>query len=267
MGRSTGRAALAALAIALVGGGALLQQLGTFGSPGCWLPWTTCTRVLFIGDSYTSVNDLPGTFTSLAWAGGHRVETGALTGGGETLAAHVADPQTASTITSTRWSFVVLQDQSENPALPFYRGNEMYPAVGALTTMIRDAREQPLLFDTWGHQTGWPLAGLPTYSLMQTAVDQGYAGIAAQLAVGVAPIGPAWAAVVARGGGGQLWQPDGVHPTVAGTYLAACVLYASLFRESPVGLGYLDGLPAAEASSLQTAAASVVLSDPARWGL
>ncbi|MGO8687077.1 MAG: hypothetical protein ACLQT7_07830 [Candidatus Dormibacteria bacterium] len=80
-----------------------LPQLGLWGNPGCGFPGTTCTRVLFIGNSYTSVNDLPGTFTALAWAGGHRVQTDALDEGGWTLAQHLAAPETATALDGHRW--------------------------------------------------------------------------------------------------------------------------------------------------------------------
>ena len=52
-----------------------------------------------------------------------------------------------------------------------------------------------------------------------------------------------------------------------GTYLAACVFYAAIFRQSPAGLHYDAGVPKGEAASLQAVAASVVLGNPAAWGL
>ena len=87
-----------------------LPQLGLWGNPGCGLPFTTCTRVLFIGDSYTYVNDLPTTFADLAWAAGHRVDAVTLATGGESLAGHVADASTETTIDSETWNTIVLQD-------------------------------------------------------------------------------------------------------------------------------------------------------------
>jgi len=256
---------LAVAGLLIAGAGSF--ELGFFGNPGCTLPGATCARVLFIGDSYTYVNDLPTTFAELAWAGGHRVETGTLATGGSTLAAHVADPATAPMIASTAWNTVVLQDQSEEPAFAADRQSEMYPAVARLTSMIRADGAQPLLFLTWGHESGWPEAGLTGYASMQAALDQGYLGAAAEQAVSIAPVGPAWQAVVSHQPNPELWQGDGVHPTSAGTYLAACVFYAALFDESPVGLAYLDGLSASRASTLQHAAAATVLTDPTRWGL
>lgn len=53
----------------------------------------------------------------------------------------------------------------------------------------------------------------------------------------------------------DLWQDDGSHPTVAGTYLAACVFYGVIFGESPRGLSYHDGLTSNEAAYLQSVAA------------
>jgi hypothetical protein len=102
---------------------------------------------------------------------------------------------------------------------------------------------------------------------MQTAIDTGYLGIANQLGVPVAPVGVAWEAVVGQASHPPLWQSDGSHPTVSGTYLAACVFYATIFRESPVGLGDDGGLPAAQARDLQVVAAATVLGDPTEWGL
>ena len=77
-----------------------------------------CTSVLFLGNSYTFVNDLPGTFAALAASGGHSVGTRTLAQGGETLAQHAASAADAAAITSGHWDYVVLQEQSEIPACP-----------------------------------------------------------------------------------------------------------------------------------------------------
>ena len=256
-------AAVAAALILAVG----VPQLGLWGNPGCGLPFTTCTRVLFIGDSYTYVNDLPSTFADLAWAAGRRVDALTLASGGESLAGHVADTATETTIASESWNTVVLQDQSEDPAVPNIRASEMDPAVTELAQLIRNAGARPLLFLTWGHESGWPEAGLSSYSSMQAAVDQGYLAIASELAIPIAPVGDAWQTVVDEQPDAALWQGDGVHPTTAGTYLAACVFYASIFGRSPVGLTYTDDLSATEAAMLQRVAAATVLGDHAKWGV
>jgi hypothetical protein len=259
------------LALAISGALALalfpMPQLGLWGQPGCSLPIGGCTRVLFIGDSLTSVNDLPTTFADLAWAGGHRVETAALDAGGETLAEHETASVTSSTVGSEPWSDVVLQEQSEIPSVASLRTTEMYPAATRLVSAARRQGARPILYLTFAHQDGWSAAGLLDYPSMQAAVDSGYLGIATQLGVAIAPVGAAWQSVIDQPSPPSLWQPDGVHPTVTGTYLAACVFYATIFAASPVGLGDDDGLPSGEARDLQSVAAATVLGDPSRWGL
>ncbi len=105
------------------------------------------------------------------------------------------------------------------------------------------------------------------YPSMQSAIDSGYLAIASEVHAAVAPVGFAWWSVVGLEQQPGLWQGDGSHPTRKGTYLAACVFYAAIFGESPVGLGYHDGLSADEASRLQQIASSTVLGNTAAWGL
>ena len=102
---------------------------------------------------------------------------------------------------------------------------------------------------------------------MQAQLDVGYRTIADELRVGVAPVGDAWAAMHDADPGMDLWQTDGSHPTTAGTYLAACVFYASIFHESPVGLAYSADLSGDTTKTIQAAAAAEVLTNPKGWSL
>jgi hypothetical protein len=52
----------------------------------------------------------------------------------------------------------------------------------------------------------------------------------------------------------NLYMPDKRHPSLMGTYLAANVVYASLFKKSPIGNGYTAGLDPSVAKHLQTVA-------------
>ena len=51
-----------------------------------------------------------------------------------------------------------------------------------------------------------------------------------------------------------MYVADKHHPSVAGSNLAACVKYATLFNASPVDLKYTAGLHPAIAKHLQTMA-------------
>ena len=70
----------------------------------------------------------------------------------------------------------------------------------------------------------------------------------------VIPVGLAFARAIAAKPDLELYVADKRHPSLAGTYLAACTTYAALWGKSPVGLGYTAGLPADTVRVLQTAA-------------
>jgi hypothetical protein len=67
-------------------------------------------------------------------------------------------------------------------------------------------------------------------------------------------IGRKRAKAIARQPSIELYVEDKRHPSLAGTYLAACTAYAALQGKSPVGLPYTAGLPADTVALLQNAA-------------
>lgn len=246
----------------------LIALSGCSAKPRCSdLPDQPCTRLLFIGNSYTYVNDLPGMFAQLAGSGGHPVETRTLAEGGWTLADHVNDKNTLPAIQSGKWDYVVLQEQSEIPAVNSSRVAGMYPAARTLVQWITENGETPMFFMTWAHQGGDPQYGLNDFDSMQNQTVVGYMTIAHELRVPVAPAGYAWWTARKQYPDIVLWQSDGSHPDMSGTYLAACVFYAAIFHQSPEGLRYTAQIPAKTAQTLQSVAAGVVLENPEEWNL
>lgn len=221
--------------------------------------------VLFVGNSYTYVNDLPGTFQRLAASAGRTVVVEAVVSGGAKLFQHARSPEALARIAEGRWGYVVLQEQSQNPSLERLRTAEMYPAARTLVAQVRRAGETPIFYMTWGHRGGDRRLGFSDYASMQQAITDGYLGIARELGVAVAPVGAAWRETLAERPALNLWRDDGSHPSPAGTYLAACVLYATLFRQSPEGLAAPAGMPREDAAALQRVAARTVLREPERW--
>jgi hypothetical protein len=230
-------------------------------------PSEPCTRILFIGNSYTYVNDLPGMFAQLARSGKHTVETRTLAPGGWSLTDHVKDKNTQPTIQSEKWDYVVLQEQSEIPAFEQSRETSMYPAARTLIRMIETNGSKPLLFMTWAHRDGDPVHGYADYDSMQNQIIAGYLTIAREQGIPAVPAGYAWWGVRKQYPEIALWQADGSHPDKNGTYLTACVFYAAIFRESPEGLAFTAHIPVATVRALQSVAARVVLDDPGAWNL
>lgn len=211
-----------------------------------------CQRVLFVGNSYTSANDLPAMAGRLARSAGHPIVTGMVAEGGATLAAHATNATTLAEVAGGRWSIVVLQEQSQVPALPASRG-QMATAAAAIVAAIRGAGAEAVLFETWAHAGGWPEAGLDEAS-MAAALFAGYEGLGSRLGVPVAMVGRAFQRAAAAAPGVALRQDDGSHPTPAGTYLAACVLVAAITGADPTSITDDGGLPGDSATMLRAAA-------------
>ena len=225
------------------------------------------TRVLFVGNSLTFVNDLPKVFAELAWTAGHSVEVEMSAQGGQTLANHATSPSTLEKITDQSWNFVVLQEQSKIPAIAALRSEQMVPAVRLLDGKITENGAGTVLFLTWAGRDGLPGAGYEDYAAMQAGIEAGYLEVAGEIGALVAPAGVAWQRALEGDPRLELWQRDGIHPSPEGTYLAACVFYATLLGQSPEGASYLAGLPEETARFLQSVAAETVLGDPERWNM
>ena len=216
-------------------------------------------RVLFVGNSLTFKNDLPGLVHRL---GGARtpIFAGSYTAPGWQLSQFAGDRGLDRLLREVRWDVVVLQEQSQVPSFADDdRAREFTPYVTDLADMIRASGAQPLLFVTWAHRTGdrRNVTG-DTYAAMQQRVVDGYRDAAGASRSAVAPVGVAWAEALTRRPQLDLWASDGTHPSRAGSYLAACVFYAILERRSPVGSGYTDGLDLSLARFLQRVAWTTV---------
>lgn len=103
----------------------------------------------------------------------------------------------------------------------------------------------PILFMSWSYQDKPEM----TQELAAEYVEAGRQNRAL-----VVPAGLAFAASIQKRPDINLYVADKRHPSLAGTYLGACVVLASVFKTSPVGLKYSAGLPAETAAHLQSVA-------------
>lgn len=228
------------------------------------------TDVLFIGNSYTSANDLPGMLEALALSLGDTLHCVSSTFGGATLAQHAGNAATLDLIAQGGWDFVVLQEQSQLPSFPDGQvAADFFPAVGALVQAIREADgcAVPVLFMTWGRENGdamncanWP--PVCTYAGMQELLAERYLEAAVAESAWCAPVGLVWSSVFS-GAGVDLYAADGSHPSAAGSYLAAAAFYCALLGEDPTSASYDAALP--DAALLREAAWNVFVEEPAAW--
>ncbi len=219
------------------------------GEPGDAGPKPTL-RVLFIGNSYTAVNSLPTVLAKLSEASQSPVSfvVAQHTPGGATFDDHNVNPAVDQLI-AQGWHHVVLQDQSQQPWI--YKANAK-PELLSLDSKITAAGAKTLLFMTWARSTD--VVTHKSRFAMDMAVNHYYERHAEAVGAGVAPVGRAWERA-RRDPTLTLHSSDGSHPNENGTYLAACVFYATLTNTSPLGLGS-GGLnvPAALQTRLQQTA-------------
>jgi hypothetical protein len=159
-----------------------------------------------------------------------------------------------SKIRSSNWDFVVLQEQSIRATLPGQRA-QFYNAVSDLSEAIKESEAQVVLYMTWGWLNGDPQNPQvsPDYETMQQVLIEAYTEAAHKVDAIIAPVGLAWQRVRRNNTdlGQQLYRSDGYHPSNKGAFLAACVLYATLFDADPTELAFNGGLSAQEAAYLR----------------
>ena len=223
-------------------------------------------RALFIGNSYTYMNSLPELINQIAISKGNSLIYESHTPGGSTLMQHASNSNIQSLLNATEWDYVILQEQSQNPSFPPSQvASQVYPYAESLCEYIREANPctEPVFFMTWGRENGdsQNCAVYPpicTYEGMQDRLTESYKEMAQNNESLLAPIGIAWKDLREQHPEINLYSSDGSHPSIQGSYLAACVFYAVLFDDSATNNYTPTNLNINEAQLIQTFANNAV---------
>lgn len=201
-------------------------------------------RVLFIGDSTTHRNDIPGKFERLAELGGHEVFVASSTKDGTSLATHTRLPQTTEKLENEVWDIVILQENEVILLNSEARQNISIPMIKKYIDIVDQMGGVILLYSSIGFREGLvdyeEFAHLDSYESSQDAVDMAYIEIGNELKLPIAPVGEVWRQVYDTEPAFDLWQFDGFHVSPQGAYLAACVFYSAIFNQSPLDLPVSD---------------------------
>ena len=221
-------------------------------------------NILFIGNSYIFVNDMPKIFAELAGFGGYNMNVTTLAKAGFSLNDHAEDPDIGGVFKANNWDYVILQEKS---SLPVVDMKLMEQGVSKLIELAEEHDAEIVLFMPWAYRAGYPEAGMADYHAMQSKVAETYQDLAREFDISLAPVGLAWQSALERHPELDLWSPDGSHPSLSGSYLAALTFYAHIFQESPAGLNYPISIPAdiELVPSLEEIAAETVLGIPGEW--
>jgi hypothetical protein len=207
----------------------------------------TSLKVLFIGNSFTARNNVPELVAQMAEARGRQLQHQLIQAGGASLRMHWNKGGAQKALQQTRYDYVALQEQSTLPvknALRFHENVRLFDEV------IKASGAKTMLYLTWARQNA---------PETQTAITNAYTAIGEELGATVVPAGVAWQNFLSKHKQPALHDKDQSHPTLAGSYLAACVFFTVLFGENPTGIASdLKGLTQAEAELLQKTAWATV---------
>jgi hypothetical protein len=209
-------------------------------------------RILFIGNSFTATEDVPGRVKAFADEIGLNVEIWSHMPGGVSVGdvsqgtmAHMNNPQVFDLIRDHQPDYVVLQDNQGR-----FVDKDKFPDPAASKVVeghlkIRDSMRRHnscarmVFFAGWGLKNCWPDVGTG-----QDCIENIYGnyvrlnGLANEI---VAPIGLAWLRSQAQLPLVDLWSPDEAHESAEGAYLTAAVIFATIARTNTEPINYTGG--------------------------
>jgi len=203
-------------------------------------------RVLFIGNSLTQVNDVPGMVRTLAAAAGLGWFVDVQLSGGASLQDQWERGQVQAKIRGSHWDAVVLQQGPSS--LAESRAN-LREWTGAYDELVRQSGGRSALYMVWPERSrfAWFDRVRDSYALAARDVDGWFL-----------PAGQAWRAAWEDEPELQLYGGDGFHPSVAGSWAAALTIFGGLSAHSLAGLPAPVGMDSTTAERLRRAAAEAL---------
>ena len=230
-------------------------------------PVSSSPRVLFIGNSYVGANNLPQIFRDVAASAGVAPsEVKAVTPGGATLYQHLNSPDTLKLIDEGNWDIVIMQAQSQEAAVSeqfaIVRSSFLMGATGLYDRIkARSPHAKVIFYQTWArHADYWndPKADRSVGNSpadMQSRIRKWHRNAAAQKnEFLIAPVGDAWELNYKNPNAVRLHAADNSHPAFNGSYLAALVIYGTIYDPPNLNVSYHGDLSSTESLYLQTIA-------------
>ncbi len=230
-------------------------------------------RVLFIGNSYTGVNKLPDIFTEIVKSSGRKVPVvKSATPGGQTLRQQLTQEPSLALMAEGNWDIVVLQGQSEEPALSekdMKSRDHFVKSAAELCKLVREKSPKAKIYfyETWArHADFWTNEKTAKDAAavganpkdMQARLRKWYGQVAKDNKATVVPVGDAWELNYSSAKPIRLHRSDNSHPEFNGSYLAGLVFYGTLYGVKEPKVEWHEKLPDEEVKQLRAYAAKVL---------
>ena len=234
---------------------------------------TQTKKVLFLGNSYTQYNNLPQLTADIAQSTNDVLVFDSNTPGGHRLSDHASNPNSLNKIAQGNWDFVVLQEQSQLPSFPINQVNsQVFPYAQNLNNLIvtQNPCAETVFYMTWGRQNGdsQNCAVFPsvcTYEGMDDLLRERYMTMTVNNQAIVSPVGAVWRYLRTHSPALNLYVSDGSHPSLLGSYVAACTFYTTLYRKDPTLITFNSTLAEADANTIKAAVKMVVFEHLTDW--
>lgn len=182
-------------------------------------------KILFIGNSLTGGNNLPGLFRTLAAKNSKSLYVEAHIEFGRTLRDHLGNADLQSSIKKLAWDVVVFQEYS---IIPLLNENAFLQSVVDLKSLLISKNTTILLFQNWPVKDA--------YDGAMAELNSVYARVASETGARVVPIGRAFDYL--KQTTTLPFYTDDKHPTPLATYLTALMFLDAVFGINPVGVEY-----------------------------
>ena len=214
-------------------------------------------NILFLGNSLMYYNDMPQLFANIAKANGKKVNVKSVTKGSATISDFTDErtevgSQAIPMLKNQPWDLVVIEPSRRiSPYENTVKETELASAK-KIQELARAAGGDVLLYSVWGNNNGnvdeykannptsmtkvaSHLMGRKSHTKFMHEVNLEFA---TALGVKAAPAGYAFENCIAKYPALNLYDADERHPSPIGSYLAAAVIYATVFEENVEKITY-----------------------------
>ncbi|MDO5541002.1 MAG: DUF4886 domain-containing protein [Eubacteriales bacterium] len=201
-------------------------------------------KILMVGNSHTYYNKMPSMLKKICKSGGINAHIEAYAIGGHTLYQWACPAASAKKDTkeskklfqalkTKKWDYVILQGATTEPV---NSGAKMEKAIKKLMPMIKKSKAQAVFYQVWAPQKGYSgyFSDEKAVGQFQKKIVDKYNDLAKKYKAAVAPAGIAFRRAEKVLPGLNLYM-DKKHASKEGSYLAACVLYSTMFKRKAQG--------------------------------
>ncbi len=192
-------------------------------------------KILFIGNSFTHMNDMPSILQHMANKGGQNALIEKNTQSGASFRVHSQRKDMYEAINSRQWDYVILQGYSrELSHSKEHIDTATVPFIQQITDSIfaNNPCTNVLFYMTWGYENGFAeREEIDDYEKMADSIEVGYRYIGEKFGFPIVPVGMVWKQVKDKSNI-DLYAPDRAHPSKDGSYLIATTFYNAIFDES-----------------------------------